>query len=516
MMQSPKEKILILDFGSQYTQLIARRVREFHIYSQIVRFDLPAAELRRLEPSGLILSGGPNSVYDAGSPQCDPAVFSLGVPVLGVCYGLQLMAARLDGRVTHSDRREFGHARLEVVLPDGLFANVKPSLSVWMSHGDQVTQLPPGFVTLARTETCAQAAVADLARRLYGVQFHPEVVHTEEGRQILANFCRDVCGCHGEWTMETFIERTIRGVRETVGRNRVILGLSGGVDSSVAAALLHRAIGDQLVCIFINNGVLRLNEAEEVQQLFRGAFRINLDYVDASTRFLSKLVGATEPEQKRKIIGHEFVRVFEEEAARFPDALFLGQGTTYPDVIESVPIGGNPSSMIKSHHNVGGLPAEMKLKLIEPLKELFKDEVREVGAKLGLPREVVWRQPFPGPGLAVRIIGEVTPARLEVLRRADRIVVDEMLASGYYYEVWQSFAVLLPVQSVGVMGDARTYEHVAALRIVTSQDGMTADWAKLPPELLGRIANRIINEVRGINRVCYDISSKPPSTIEWE
>ena len=515
-MGAPAEQLLILDFGSQYTQLIARRIREFHIYSQIIPHTSSAAELRALQPAGIILSGGPASVYDQDAPQCDPGIFELGVPVLGICYGLQLCLQRLGGKVDRSPQREFGHAELTVTAPSGIFAGLAPRQNVWMSHGDKVLEMPPGFVSLARTVNCEYAAVANSQKKLYGLQFHPEVVHTEHGKEMLRNFCLGICGCKGEWTMESFIERSVGDIRSRVGGGRVILGLSGGVDSSVAAALLHQAIGGQLVSIFVNNGLLRLGEADAVQQVFRETFRLNLDYVDASERFLTKLDGVADPETKRKIIGHEFVKVFEEEAAKFPDARFLGQGTTYPDVIESVPIGGNPSALIKSHHNVGGLPEHMQLELIEPLRELFKDEVREVGEKLGLPKEVVWRQPFPGPGLAVRMVGEITRERLEVLQCADWIVVEEMKNSGYYYKLWQAFCVLLPVRSVGVMGDARTYENAVVLRIVESEDGMTADWAKLPYELLGHISNRIINEVRGVNRVCYDISSKPPGTIEWE
>jgi GMP synthase (glutamine-hydrolysing) len=515
-MEAPAEQIVILDFGSQYTQLIARRVRELHIYSQIIRYDTPAAELRRLAPSGIILSGGPASVYADGAPRCDRALFDLGIPVLGICYGLQLTCYHLQGQVAKSARREFGHAQVEWTAASPLAAGLGQAQKVWMSHGDKVLALPPGFVSIGRTENTDYAAVAHEERRLYGLQFHPEVVHTEQGMTLLSNFCRTICGCRGTWTMQSFIERSVAEIRATVGSEQVILGLSGGVDSSVAAALLHRAIGDQLTCIFVDNGLVRQGEAEAVKNLFGSAFKMNLHMVDATDRFLASLAGVVEPEAKRKAIGRDFVLVFEQEAKQFRNAGFLGQGTTYPDVIESVPIGGNPSAMIKSHHNVGGLPERMKLKLIEPLRQLFKDEVREVGTQLGLPREVVWRQPFPGPGLGVRILGEVTRERLHILRQADVIVLEEMKAADWYYKVWQSFAVLLPVQTVGVMGDERTYENVVALRIVNSQDGMTADWTRLPYDLLGRISNRIINEVRGVNRVCYDISSKPPSTIEWE
>ncbi len=515
-MQLPAEHIAILDFGSQYTQLIARRIRECNIYSHIVRYDISAERLRDEAPQGIILSGGPASVYTDGAPRCDPGIFHLGIPILGICYGLQLTVFNLQGNVAGSTRREYGRADLDVVGDSDIFCGLEKRQSVWMSHGDKVLALPKGFESIARTENTDFAAVADVERRIYGLQFHPEVVHTPNGMTILRNFCRIVCGCKGAWTMESFIERSVREVREEVGDAQVILGLSGGVDSSVAAALLHRAIGEQLTCIFVNNGLLRQGEAESVKNLFGKAFKMNLHYVDATDRFLNSLAGIIEPEAKRKAIGYDFVEVFEEEAKQFRNARFLGQGTTYPDVIESVPIGGNPSAMIKSHHNVGGLPDRMKMSLVEPLRQLFKDEVREVGKQLGLPKEVIWRQPFPGPGLGVRILGEVTRERLEILRQGDAIVIEEMKAADWYYKVWQSFAVLLPVQTVGVMGDERTYENVIALRIVDSQDGMTADWSKLPYDLIGRISSRIINEVRGVNRVCYDISSKPPSTIEWE
>jgi GMP synthase (glutamine-hydrolysing) len=515
-MTTPAESIVILDFGSQYTQLIARRIREFNIFSRIVRIDTPAAELAKEKPAGIILSGGPASVYDQNAPTCDPDLFKLGIPILGICYGLQLTVHLLGGKVAPSSEREYGHARLHSTTDGELFQDTPSEQGVWMSHGDKVLGLPEGFVPIAQTDSTPFAAVADPVRRLYGLQFHPEVVHTPAGKTILGNFCRRICGCHGLWTMESFIERSIAEVRQQVGDGQVILGLSGGVDSSVAAALLHRAIGDQLTCIFVDNGLIRIGETEAVRSLFQRALGLNLQVVDASDRFLAKLEGISDPETKRKRIGYEFIAVFEEEAKKFRDARFLAQGTTYPDVIESVSIGGNPSAVIKSHHNVGGLPDRMKMALVEPLRQLFKDEVREVGRQLGLPKDVVWRQPFPGPGLGVRILGPVSRQRLDVLRQADRIVVEEMKKADYYYKVWQSFAVLLPVQSVGVMGDGRTYEDVVALRVVDSQDGMTADWSRLPYDLLGKIANRIINEVRGVNRVCYDISSKPPSTIEWE
>ncbi|MCJ8329269.1 MAG: glutamine-hydrolyzing GMP synthase [Lentisphaeria bacterium] len=515
-MDTSNEKILILDFGSQYTQLIARRIRECHIYSIIIPFSTPIEEIEKENPKGIILSGGPSSVYEDGAPHCDERIFDLGIPILGICYGLQLTVKHLNGNVEKSEEREYGHAVLNVKNDCPLFSDIKGELNVWMSHGDKVHALPDGFEVIGQTENCEYAAIQNTEMNIYGLQFHPEVAHTEQGLEILKNFCINICSCSGDWTMESFIESTIADIRQTVGTDTVILGLSGGVDSSVSAALLQKAIGDQLVCIFVNNGLLRMGEAESVLKLYGDNFKMNLVYVDATDQFLDKLANVTDPETKRKIIGHEFVNVFDEESSKIDDAKFLAQGTTYPDVIESVPISGNPSALIKSHHNVGGLPEDMKLKLVEPLAQLFKDEVREVGAKLGLPKEVVWRQPFPGPGLGVRIIGDVTREKIHTLQLADRIVIEEMKAADYYYKVWQAFAVFLPVQSVGVMGDQRTYENAVALRVVTSQDGMTADWAKLPYDLLGRISNRIINEVRGINRVCYDISSKPPGTIEWE
>ncbi len=520
-------KIVILDFGSQYTQVIARRVRECQVYSQIKKFDTPAHELRELGARGIILSGGPASVYADSAPQIDPAVFELGIPILGICYGMQLMGYHLGGKVEHSERREYGAGTLflknengERTGECGLFDNLPDALEVWNSHGDKLTGLPAGFHAVGHTSNSPFAAIENSERRLFGLQFHPEVHHTPRGKELLENFVYRICGCKPDWTMGSFIEQTCQEIREQVGKDHVILGLSGGVDSSVAAALIHKAIGDQLTCVFVNNGVLRANEAESVQRLYGEHFQIKLKYVDASERFLTRLAGVTDPETKRKIIGTEFIRVFEEAvrdlATSGENYRFLAQGTLYPDVIESVSISGNPAALIKSHHNVGGLPEDMKFELVEPLRNLFKDEVRQVGTQLGLPKEVVHRQPFPGPGLAVRILGDITPERLRVLREADAIVVSEMKASEWYYRVWQSFAVLLPIRSVGVMGDERTYENTIALRIVESQDGMTADWVRLPYEVLARISSRIINEVKGINRVCYDISSKPPSTIEWE
>jgi GMP synthase (glutamine-hydrolysing) len=521
-------RIAILDFGSQYTQVIARRIRELQVYSEIVRCDISATELSELKPNGIILSGGPASVYDKGAPQIDPGIFSLGIPVLGICYGLMLMAHHLGGEVVFSGRREYGAGMLQITNGSQLFDGLESQLDVWNSHGDEVTRLPKGFRAAARTEGSDFAAVEDSERKLYGLQFHPEVAHTPRGREIIKNFVYHICHCAMDWTMGSFIEEACDRVRQQVGDAKVVLGLSGGVDSSVTAALLHKAIGDQLTCIFVNNGLLRSREEEVVQRVFGENFHIRLKYIDASDRFLARLRGVTDPEQKRKLIGSEFIDVFrhateelltEDRAgglAGHSGYRFLAQGTLYPDVIESVSIGGNPANVIKSHHNVGGLPEKMHFELVEPVRQLFKDEVRQVGLQLGLPQEIVYRQPFPGPGLAVRILGEVTCERLTILRAADTIVQSEMEAADWYYKVWQSFAVLLPVQSVGVMGDQRTYENTVALRIVESQDGMTADWVRVPYELLARISNRICNEVKGVNRVVYDISSKPPSTIEWE
>ncbi|MEI7865999.1 MAG: glutamine-hydrolyzing GMP synthase [Chthoniobacterales bacterium] len=515
-------KVVILDFGSQYTQVIARRVRECRVYSEILPHTTTAAELKRSGAQGIILSGGPASVYAKGAPRVDRGIYRLGLPVLGICYGMQLLARDLGGAVEPSGRREFGPGKLSVTRKNALFAGLPRKLEVWNSHGDKVTKLPRGFAAVGTTENSKSAAIADLKRGFYGLQFHPEVSHTPRGSEVIENFLLRICGCRPDWTADSFIDRACAEIRAQVGEDRVILGLSGGVDSSVAAALLHRAIGPQLTCIFVDNGLLRSGERDWVREIFGKHFHMDLRIVDASAKFLGLLRGVTDPERKRKIIGNEFVRVFERSAKLLTAQRkgrpyrFLAQGTLYPDVIESVPIAGNPASMIKSHHNVGGLPKRMKFQLVEPLRQLFKDEVREVGLQLGLPLEIVQRQPFPGPGLAVRILGEVTRARVRVLQAADQIVQCEMVSSGWYDRVWQSFAVLLPVRSVGVMGDERTFENTVALRVVESRDGMTADWVRLPYELLARLSGRIINEVRGVNRVCYDVSSKPPATIEWE
>ena len=518
---SPEDKIVILDFGSQYTQVIARRVRECRVYSEILPFWTTSVSLRTIAPNGIILSGGPASVYAPQAPRLDRSLYDLGIPILGICYGLQLLASDLGGAVERSAQREYGPGKLRVDRRSDLFRGLPAELDVWNSHGDKITKLPEGFRALGRTENSPHAVIGDIKRRIYGLQFHPEVAHTPRGKVIVENFVHRICGCKSLWTMGSFIERTCAQIREEVGDSRVILGLSGGVDSSVAAALIHKAIGDQLTCIFVDNGLLRAREREAVEKLFSGHFHIKMTTVDASRRFLGRLKGVVDPERKRKVIGNEFIKVFEAAARGLKKTSpgryrFLAQGTLYPDVIESVSISGNPAALIKSHHNVGGLPQRMRFRLIEPLRQLFKDEVRGVGVELGLPKEIVHRQPFPGPGLAVRILGEITSESLRMVREADTIVIEEMRASGWYYKVWQSFAVLLPVQSVGVMGDERTYEKTVAVRIVDSRDGMTADWVRIPYDLLARISTRIINEVKGVNRVCYDVSSKPPATIEWE
>ncbi|MCG3134982.1 MAG: GMP synthase [glutamine-hydrolyzing] [Planctomycetes bacterium] len=510
------ETVLVLDFGSQYTQLIARRVREANVFCVVLPCHAPIARIREIAPKAVILSGGPASVYQGGSPRCDEGVFGLGVPVLGLCYGMQLLSEVLGGKVERATHREFGRAQVRLHGHDPIFRGLGACQEVWMSHGDRVEAIPPGWQVLAETDAAPFAAARDPKRPVYGFQFHPEVAHTPEGRTMLRNFLFEVAKLRGDWVMSSFIEDSVAKIRAQVGGARVICGLSGGVDSLVTAALIYRAIGDRLTCIFVDNGLLRLGEAEEVETAFRAHFGKSLVVSHASQRFLSKLAGVTDPERKRKIIGHEFIEVFKEEARKFPDAHFLAQGTLYPDVIESVAAFGGPTATIKTHHNVGGLPAELGFELVEPLRDLFKDEVRRIGVELGLPEALVWRHPFPGPGLAVRCLGEITEARLAVLRRADRIFRDELEAAGLSRALWQAFAVLLPVRSVGVMGDERTYDEACALRAVTSEDAMTADWAELPDGLLRRTSNRIINEVRGINRVVLDISSKPPATIEWE
>ena len=508
--------IVIIDFGSQFNQLIARRVRECRVYCQIEPPTVSAGQIREWAPDGIILSGGPSSIYEKDSPRVDPGIFDLGIPVLGICYGMHYMVDALGGQVTKADKREYGFAALKCGEETGLFGGIGKETVTWMSHGDSIGALPKGFSITASTDNTRVAAMADDRRKFFGVQFHPEVEHTVKGRKIIRNFLFDICGCKPSWTMRSFAKQTIDEIRETVGDKKVILGLSGGVDSSVTALLIHKAIGKNLTCIFVDNGLLRKDEAAQLKLKLNRHLKINIIFVNAAARFVKALSKISDPERKRKIIGKTFIEVFNEQALKIKDADFLAQGTLYPDIIESRSAFGGPTAVIKSHHNVGGLPKNMKLKLVEPLKYLFKDEVRKLGKTLGMDDDLVWRQPFPGPGLAIRVIGEITKKRLDVLREVDAVLQEEIRAAGYYRKLWQSFAVLLPIKSVGIMGDGRTYENIVAIRAVTSKDAMTADWAKLPHKLLGRISNRIINEVRGVNRVVYDISSKPPSTIEWE
>ncbi|WP_448527807.1 glutamine-hydrolyzing GMP synthase [Parathermosynechococcus lividus] len=517
-----RQLIVILDFGSQYSELIARRIRETHVYSEVISYRTSADQLAQLAPKGIILSGGPNSVYDDHAPQCDPAIWELGIPILGVCYGMQLMVQQLGGTVERATAGEYGKAALSIDDPTDLLTNVEQDTIMWMSHGDSVSKLPPGFRRLAHTQNTPMAAIAHPERKLYGVQFHPEVVHSIGGIALIRNFVYHICDCEPTWTTAAFVEEAIREVRAKVGDKRVLLALSGGVDSSTLAFLLHRAIGDQLTCMFIDQGFMRKGEPERLLKLFQEQFHIKVEYVNARDRFLAQLRGVTDPEEKRKRIGHEFIRVFEEESRRLGPFDYLAQGTLYPDVIESANTNIDPQTgervavKIKSHHNVGGLPENLRFKLVEPLRKLFKDEVRQVGRSLGLPDEIVRRHPFPGPGLAIRILGEVTPERLDILRDADLIVRQEVNRAQMYHDFWQAFAVLLPIRTVGVMGDQRTYAYPIVLRFVSSEDGMTADWARTPYDLLERISNRIVNEVPGVNRVVYDITSKPPGTIEWE
>jgi GMP synthase (glutamine-hydrolysing) len=508
--------ILIIDFGSQYNQLIARRVRECKVFCKIEPPTISVDTIKSMNPMGIILSGGPSSINEKNSPKIDKGVFDLGIPVLGICYGMHFMVDALGGTVKRSQKKEYGFAKLRIPKKSAMFKNVGSPTTCWMSHGDSIKKLPPGFSSTAVTDNTAIAAAQNTRKRFYALQFHPEVLHTAKGKQILKNFLTDVCGCKPNWTMKSFAADAVDEIRDATGDKKVILGLSGGVDSSVAAVLINRAIGTRLTCIFIDNGLLRKNEGDKLKITLKDRLSLNIRFISAKNKFLNPLAGVTDPEKKRKIIGKVFMDVFEAEAKKIKGAEFLAQGTLYPDVIESQSVFGGPTSVIKSHHNVGGLPKNMKLKLVEPLKYLFKDEVRKLGKALKIPDELVWRQPFPGPGLAVRIVGDITRKRLNILREADDVLLEEIKKAGYYRKLWQSFAVLLPIKSVGVMGDQRTYENIIAVRAVTSKDAMTADWAKLPQSLLGAISNRIINEVDGVNRVVYDISSKPPSTIEWE
>ncbi len=512
-MANHKEIVLVMDFGGQYSQLIARRIRECGVYCEIIPYNTHVEQILEYRPKGIVFSGGPSSVYTDNAPKCDKKVFELGIPVLGICYGMQLTAYSLGGKVAHAQSREYGNTHLYIDKNSDIFSEISTETQVWMSHGDYIDTPPENFVVTAHTNNTPVAAMANAQKRIYGVQFHPEVVHTPEGLKMIRNFLFTICGCSGDWDMGSFVDQAVKKIREQVGNKRVLCALSGGIDSSVAAVLVHRAVGDQLTCVFVNHGFLRKGEPEQVVKTFRDGFHMNLVYVDAVDRFMNRIAGVTEPERKRKIIGEEFIRVFESESAKLGEIDFLVQGTLYPDVIES---GTATAAVIKSHHNVGGLPKDMKFSLIEPLRDLFKDEVRILARELNLPEDIVWRQPFPGPGLAIRIIGEITPERLEILREADAIVYQEIKNAGLYRKVWQSFAVLPAMKSVGVMGDERTYAYTIGLRIVSSEDGMTADWVRLPYEVLDVISRRIVNEVKGVNRVVYDITSKPPSTIEWE
>ena len=516
MIEDNNEKVLILDFGSQYAQLIARRVRENNVFSEIFSHNVTVEQIRKISPKGIILSGGPASVYVKNAPRCSEDIVNLGIPILGICYGMQLGCQMLGATVQPTNTREYGRTICNVNNKNKLFKSVTKEITVWMSHGDQVVKLPSEFESLAFTQNCPYAAIKHKNNTFYGVQFHPEVTHTPQGIQIIRNFLYEICGCTGDWRMHSYIEKSMNDIRKQVGDGRVVCGLSGGVDSAVTAALIHKSIGNHLSCIFVDNGLLRNYEAEEVINTFKNNFTVDLHAIDARDRFLNKLKGVTDPEKKRKIIGHEFIEIFKEEAKKISQAKFLAQGTLYPDVIESIPAHGGPTVTIKSHHNVGGLPAELGFELVEPLRFLFKDEVRKIGEELGLPEELVWRHPFPGPGLAIRIIGEVTRPRLEILRNADKIVIEEIRKAGLYRSIAQCFAVLLPLSTVGVMGDERSYENVIAVRAVETTDFMTADWFRIPNEVLGIISSRIINEIKGVNRVVYDISTKPPSTIEWE